>query len=270
MEDLRFKKFQRVTADRDYKDARRVVYRLCDPLRFFYEHKIMKVAQAYVNTSKIVLDLGCGCGITTIFLGSYSKEVVGLDFSERSLLMAKELCTRRNLRHKVSFVLGDAERLPFCSEHFDTVFFKDLLHHVPNPLAVTNEMARVCKTQGDVIGIEANGLNPEMFLVALIFRNERRMLASTSGRTMQLFAMSDAYRDLSVKNEAAFFPFHTIGRVFTLVIPRRILLRFLEIVDNLENILGRSPLSSISLFFVVSARKKASTISQDFSSIKKL
>jgi SAM-dependent methyltransferase len=184
--------------------------------------------------------------------------------------MAKELCRRRNLRHKVSFVLGDAERLPFFSEHFDTVFFKDLLHHVPNPLVVTNEMARVCKTQGDVIGIEANRLNPEMFLVALFFRNERRMLTSTSGRTLQLFAVSDAYGDLSVKNEAVFFPFHTIGRVFTPVIPRRILLRFLEIVDRLENVLGRSPLLAISLFFVVSARKKASTISQDFSLIKKM
>jgi len=270
MEDLRFKKFQQATADRDYKNARRVVYRLCDPLRFFYERKIMKVAQAYVNTSKIVLDLGCGCGITTIFLGSRSKEVLGVDFSERSLLMAKELCGRRNLRHKISFVLGDAEQLPFFSEHFDTVFFKDLLHHVPNPLAVTNEMARVCKAQGDVIGVEANGLNPEMFLVALFFRNERRMLTSTPSRTLHLFAVSDAYRDLSVKNEAVFFPFHTIGRVFTLVIPRRIFSHFLEIVGRLENILGRSPLSLISLFFVISARKKASTISQGFSLIKKL
>jgi len=257
-------------ADGAYKNRKRVVYRLCDPLRSFYEQKIMKVAHAYVNTSKIVLDLGCGCGITTIFLGSYSKETVGLDFSERALIMAKELCRKRNLLHKVSFVLGDAEQTPFCSEHFDTVFFKDLLHHVSNPVAVINEIARVCKTQGNVIGVEANGLNPEMFLVALFFRNERRMLTSTAVRTLQLFVVSDAYRDLSVKNEAVFFPFYTIGRLFTLVTPRRILLHFLEIVDHLENILGRSPLLPVSLFFVVAARKKASITSQDFSLIKKL
>ncbi len=54
----------------------------------------------------------------------------------------------------VSFLLADAETLPFRDEIFDTVASSLSTCTFPNPIAALENIARVCRTEGRVLLLE--------------------------------------------------------------------------------------------------------------------
>lgn len=97
-----------------------------------------------------VLDIACGPG-------NYAKDAargltgdgayVGLDYSAAMLTRA----ARDNRAERVTFLRGDAHRLPFASESFDTVACLAALYLIPDPLSVLDEMVRVTAPGGEII-----------------------------------------------------------------------------------------------------------------------
>jgi ubiquinone/menaquinone biosynthesis C-methylase UbiE len=72
----------------------------------------------------------------------------------------RPIITKNHLRNlseefksKLSFVVGDAQDLPFKSETFDRVFTTCLLHHVDDVLAVLLEARRVTVIGGEIVFI---------------------------------------------------------------------------------------------------------------------
>jgi demethylmenaquinone methyltransferase/2-methoxy-6-polyprenyl-1,4-benzoquinol methylase len=55
---------------------------------------------------------------------------------------------------RISFVLGQAERLPFADEGFDSLTFTYLLRYVDDPQATLAELARVLRPGGVLAGLE--------------------------------------------------------------------------------------------------------------------
>lgn len=97
-------------------------------------HPIRKLAGSLAKPP--VLDVACGNCIDSIY---FPKNYVGLDFVPISIFSAKEEFSN------IQVVLGDAFRLPFRSGHFETVYSKDLIEHLP-PLTyilLLREMWRV-------------------------------------------------------------------------------------------------------------------------------
>ena len=97
-----------------------------------------------------VLDVACGPGNSSDDAargltgdGGY----VGIDFSSAMLAQA----VRDHRGDRVSFVRGDAHRLPFADGAFDTVLCLAALYLIPDPLPVLDEMVRVCASGGEVI-----------------------------------------------------------------------------------------------------------------------
>jgi SAM-dependent methyltransferase len=74
-----------------------------------------------------ILDLGCGSGWTSIFLGRLGYEVVGQDIAEDMIRCASANRDKERLS-RVRFVVGDYEHASWSSE-FDGVLFYDALHH---------------------------------------------------------------------------------------------------------------------------------------------
>jgi SAM-dependent methyltransferase len=71
-----------------------------------------------------VLDVGCGCGQTTIELGQRvapGGAVVGVDISDEMLAYARSRAVREGAQN-VEFVHADAERAPFEDGKYDVVF----------------------------------------------------------------------------------------------------------------------------------------------------
>jgi len=100
-----------------------------------------------------LLDLGTGPGSIPLKIARRSPElrVVGVD---RSLLMVQEArraAAREKLDGQAFFMLADAARLSFGDAFFHVVICNSLLHHLPQPVAVFNEMARVAKPEGLVL-----------------------------------------------------------------------------------------------------------------------
>jgi len=73
-----------------------------DTLRFF---KFLKKERKYKNEEKNILDLGCGTGRNSNYLGELGNNVIGIEISKTALNIAKERAS--SLGVNVDYRLGD-------------------------------------------------------------------------------------------------------------------------------------------------------------------
>lgn len=98
------------------------------------------------------LDVGTGTGWIGIGISKYNRdaEVIGVDLSETMLKVATRNAAVENVQN-IKFRKGDAKRLPFDDESFDSVFCHNMLHHIPEPVKMVKEMMRVLKKDGTLV-----------------------------------------------------------------------------------------------------------------------
>ena len=91
------------------------------------------------------LDVACGPGVVTRALARRVGSVVGADLTPAMIEMARlESVGIANAR----FELADASRLPFADGSFDGAVTRFSMHHIPSPIRIVREMARVVKPGG--------------------------------------------------------------------------------------------------------------------------
>ena len=128
-----------------------------------------------------LLDVATGTGMVAVALARRGAEVVGLDQSEQMLAGARaKLRAEPALGDRVSFVRGEAERLPFPDAHFDALTFTYLLRYVDDRAATMAELARVVKPGGR-IGMVEFGVPGSLALRAL-WRAQTRVVLPLLGR----------------------------------------------------------------------------------------
>ncbi|WP_255192578.1 class I SAM-dependent methyltransferase [Natronobeatus ordinarius] len=94
-----------------------------------------------------VLEIACGTGRFTVMLADRGADVVGLDISAAMLQRGREKAQRAGVSDRLEFLRGDAGRLPFPDDHFDTVVAMRFFHLADDPEAFLNEMRRVSREQ---------------------------------------------------------------------------------------------------------------------------
>lgn len=100
-----------------------------------------------------VLDMGCGTGSSAMHVAEvFGAQVIGVDNCERSVAVAKSCGKLSEQRTSVSFMMGDAGRLPFANESFDAVYCERGLNAFADADRAVGEMARLIKGAG-CIGI---------------------------------------------------------------------------------------------------------------------
>ena len=118
--------------------------------RPFQRYRIEKVLQLYdPDPEERVLDLGCGWGTFSWALGHRVVEMVGVDFSQKSI----DLCEKRlagSAIEGVSFLCADARDTGLEGESFDLVIGADLVEHLypEDSQDVVAEAFRVLKKGG--------------------------------------------------------------------------------------------------------------------------
>ena len=99
-----------------------------------------------------VLDVSSGRGTQSIF---YSKEfgvdVTGVDISEEMVKTAADNAEKAGLSHKVQFMLGDSQCLPFEDNTFDVVINECAVGIPDDSQKVLHEMVRVVKPGGRIL-----------------------------------------------------------------------------------------------------------------------
>jgi phosphatidylethanolamine/phosphatidyl-N-methylethanolamine N-methyltransferase len=96
-----------------------------------------------------VLEVGVGTGINAALYPS-DCAVTGIDFSNGMLEKAHDRIARKGLRN-VRLLQMDAQSMTFPDDSFDIVYAPYVISVVPDPVAVTREMHRVCRPGGKII-----------------------------------------------------------------------------------------------------------------------
>jgi SAM-dependent methyltransferase len=104
---------------------------------------VRKLVAKHVPIGARILDAGCGTGLNLRHLPPGS---IGLDINPRNVAAA----AARLPDHRV--VLGDIEAMPFEDDEFDAVVCTEVLEHVPNARRSLDEIKRVLKPGGVLIG----------------------------------------------------------------------------------------------------------------------
>ncbi len=116
-----------------------------------YMAGIQAAAQALaVQAPELILDAGCGTGLTIRQYVQPGLRVVGFDLSLNSLRQIQ----RTALAETVGLVRGDLANLPFADATFDKVLCANTLQHVPTleqRRRCIGELARVARPEARVV-----------------------------------------------------------------------------------------------------------------------
>jgi len=94
-----------------------------------------------------VLEVACGTGRFTTMLADQGADIVGLDISREMLEQGRAKAADAGLSDRVEFMRGDASRLPFPDDHFDSVVAMRFFHLMDEPLQFLAELRRVSNEQ---------------------------------------------------------------------------------------------------------------------------
>lgn len=103
-----------------------------------------------VREAGSVIECGCGSGFYTGYIASEASKVLAVDIAAEMLGQA-----RRNLKMfpHVSYLKCDCKKLPIPDLSFDTALLANVLHTVPVPRLILDEVYRVLKMNGVLIVI---------------------------------------------------------------------------------------------------------------------
>jgi ubiquinone/menaquinone biosynthesis C-methylase UbiE len=95
-----------------------------------------------------VIEVGAGTGNFLSLFAPIAARLVATDLTPGMLRVARELHALAQL------VCGDGARLPFADASFDLVTSAHAMHHIPEPVAVLREMARIVAPRGHVLVVD--------------------------------------------------------------------------------------------------------------------
>lgn len=113
---------------------------------------LTKAAVKKYGDFKNVLEIGCAAGIDTFYLAKHSERIVGIDIVEDVVKIAKKNLKQqpKEIREKIKFEVGDAEKLRFKDAQFDFVYSLSVLHST-NVNKSLKEVRRVLSDEGHAV-----------------------------------------------------------------------------------------------------------------------
>jgi arsenite methyltransferase len=99
------------------------------------------------------LDLGCGAGLDTILIATSAGSVLGVDFSEEMLSLARASASKAGTEN-AEFRLADAEAIPVDSASFDFAVVNGIFNLNPMRPRIFAELARAVRPGGMVFAAE--------------------------------------------------------------------------------------------------------------------
>jgi ubiquinone/menaquinone biosynthesis C-methylase UbiE len=97
----------------------------------------------------LCIDLGCGSGHLDVELAKRSNlTIIGLDIDKDMKPLFEKRIREAGLQQRVSFVQGDAQKLPFPDHHADIILSRGMLTFLPDIKKCLREVQRVLKPNG--------------------------------------------------------------------------------------------------------------------------
>jgi len=132
-----------------------------------------------------ILDLGTGTAAIPIEMirRRPDAQIVGLDLAESMLVVAREKARVAGIAASLDLRAGDVKATGLAPATFDLVMSNSTAHHLPDPLAMFREIARLTRPGGAILVRDL--FRPET--AALATATVERVAPNDSPRQKQLF-----------------------------------------------------------------------------------
>ncbi|PIS09355.1 hypothetical protein COT75_01615 [Candidatus Beckwithbacteria bacterium CG10_big_fil_rev_8_21_14_0_10_34_10] len=117
------------------------------------KHLVKKRQSWYLKDIKktdLVLDIGCGNGQNTLKTAKRCLKVIGVDYDQNELQIAKKTILDGRIKNTKILHLNLEKKLPFKNSYFDKVLCLDVLEHLNKRNQLLKEIKRVMKKKGEV------------------------------------------------------------------------------------------------------------------------
>lgn len=95
--------------------------------RINYKIKLINIVKKYSNIRKKIMEIGCGSGVTSAYLGNLGYQVTGIDSDPDMIELANSINNQPN--KSVIFKLDNILTLNHVSEYFDVIFSNGVMEH---------------------------------------------------------------------------------------------------------------------------------------------
>jgi SAM-dependent methyltransferase len=116
-----------------------------------YESRWVETLGLLTTEGKTILDYGCGVGLEGAILSTFGNHVVEADISWANLRVAAR--TFRLYETPLAGTVLIREEPPFITvplPEFDVIHCNGVLHHIPEPIPVVEQMAAWLKPEGEL------------------------------------------------------------------------------------------------------------------------
>jgi ubiquinone/menaquinone biosynthesis C-methylase UbiE len=110
---------------------------------------------AELRDTHTLLEVGCGNGVTAVFLSQkYGCHVVGIDSSEKMIASAAKQAKAERLAHKAGFLVADAVNLPFPDSTFNIIICEAAFSIIVDKEMAAKEFRRVLRSGGKLLMLD--------------------------------------------------------------------------------------------------------------------
>src|SRR5262245_13308127 len=111
-------------------------------------HRLL-IDTAGIGPDDEVLDVACGPGLVACAVARVARHVTGIDLTPAMIDQARGRERSLGLKN-LTWVVGDAQPLPFSEASFSRVITRYSFHHLTDPAEAFFEMVRVCRPGGRI------------------------------------------------------------------------------------------------------------------------
>lgn len=148
-----------------------------------------------LNKNDILLDVGCGGGMTINRVASLVDMVYGVDHSHTAVLKSIEYNKEYVRDGKVNILDGNVEKLPFRDNVFDKIITVESFYFWPNPKENLKEIRRILKDNGKFI------LIADMYDDGKLSKAEKETIKKYKLFNPTLEVFKRLFRDAGLKSE---------------------------------------------------------------------
>lgn len=105
------------------------------------------------NHQAKVLDIGTGTARIPLILSELRPQwqIIGVDLASSMLELGNQNIEQAGKSEQIVLQLIDGKKMPYEDNSFDLVMSNSLVHHIPNPLDLLQEIDRVVKVDGSIL-----------------------------------------------------------------------------------------------------------------------
>ncbi len=136
-----------------------------------YKKKLISIVERYANNNKTILEVGCGSGITSVYLSSLGYKAVGVDSDPDQIKLARWIAKKKKCR--ALFKIDDIRTLKHTKNHFDVIFSNGVMEHFSDAEIVAMVNLHLSTAKYVIISVPSDYFTKKQ----RIFGNERFMNA---------------------------------------------------------------------------------------------